>query len=157
MAAFTGTPVKSNEYTLQTDGKVHVRDYSDLKIAYFSYTHSAGAGDGEVDLVQLPAGRVRIFPDLCRIVSTQFASNADLHLGYRAYTDEAGTAVAEDDNAFLDNGDAGGGAIDAAWTLPAGGSAVYDTQGGLRVFAKIDTGNIEDTDTIDGWVAYVHA
>src|SRR3990172_9848375 len=120
MAAFTGTPVKSVQYTDQTNSaeKVAPNIIGKVHIARFSYVHSAGAGTGEVNLIELPAGKITIYPDLSRIVTTAFAATADLHLGYRAYTDSAGVAVVADDNAFLDNADVGGGALDQAWTLP---------------------------------------
>lgn len=156
MAAFTGTPVKSVEYTNQTASatKAAVDVISKMHVARFSYTHAAGAGTGEVNLIELPAGRITIYSDLSRIITSQFAANADIHLGYRSYVNSAGTTVAEDDNAFLDNGDAGGAAIDAVWTLPAGGYTSFDTRNGLLIYAMVDTGDIEDTDTISGWVAY---
>jgi len=158
MAAFTGTPVKSVEYTNQTASatKAAVDVISKMHAARFSYTHTSteGSGTGEVNLIELPAGRITIYSDLSRIITSAFGANADLHLGYRAYTNSAGTAVVEDDNAFLDNADAGGGALDQAWTLPAGGYTSFDTRNGLIIYAMIDTGDIEAADTISGWVAY---
>lgn len=157
MAAFTGTPVKSDQYTLQTQSwsKVSVDVINKLELARFSYTHAAGAGTGEINLIELPAGRITVYPDLSRLVSSAFAANADLHLGYRAYTGADNVAVVEDDNAFGDNLDAGGGALDQAWTLPAVGYFRFNSRNGVLIYAMVDTGNIEDGDTIDGWVAYV--
>lgn len=154
--AFTGSPVKSVEYTLQTDAaqKAPVDVMAKMHVARFSYTHSAGAGTGEINLLEMPAGRITIYSDLSRIICSQMAANADLHLGHRAYTKSDGTAVVEDDNAFLDNADAGGGALDQAWVLPAGGTTQIDSRNGFVLYAMVDTGNIEDTDTISGWVAY---
>ena len=156
MAAFTGTPVKSVEYTNQTASatKVSPDVIGKLHVARFSYTHAAGAGTGEINLVELPAGKITIYSDLSRIVTSQFAASADLHLGYRAYTGSDGVAVVEDDNAFLDNSDVAAAAVDSAWVLPAGGYTSFDTRNGLLIYAMVDTGNIEDTDTIAGWVAY---
>ena len=107
--AFTGSPVKSNEYTNQTAShtKVSVDVINKLELARFSYTHAAGAGTGEVNLIELPAGRITVYPDLSRLVTTAFAANSDIHIGYRAYVGSDGVTVVEDDNAFVDNGDAG--------------------------------------------------
>src|SRR3972149_2817358 len=107
MAAFTGTPTSSAQYTSQA-GAIGGRGRG-----------GAGAGTGEVNLLRLPPGRLTIFSQLSRIEATQEAVNADLHLGFRAYTEPDGDAVAEDDNAFLDNADAGGGAISSVFLLPA--------------------------------------
>ena len=155
--AFTGSPVKSAEYTTQTAGagsRLQVDTIAKMHIGRFSYTHAAGAGTGEINLLELPAGKLTIYSDLSRIVTSQFAANADLHIGLRAYTNSANVAVVEDDNAFLDNADAGGGALDSAWVLPAGGTTQIDSRNGVVLYAMVDTGNIEDTDTISGWVAY---
>jgi len=158
MAAFTGSPLDS---TYQSNQEATNRDNNKrndpqvLKVQNFPvYTHAAGAGTGEVNIGTLPQGEITIFPDLCRVISSQFAASADLHIGHRAYTQPDGTAVAEDDNAWGDNLDAGGGAIDAAFTLPAA-PTVYDSVAGIEVYAMVDTGNIEDGDTIQ--LVFVYA
>jgi len=155
--AFTGSPTKSTEYTNQVDGNKKAAPFHDKPVRYapFSYTHAAGAGIGEVNLVRLLPGRIVVLPDLSRLVTSAFAANADIHIGTRAFTNPDGTAVAEDDNRFADNEDAGGGALDKAFPLPAGGKETLDSRDGVIVYAMIDTGNIEDNDTIDGYVAYV--
>lgn len=158
--AFTGSPTSSTEYAKQT-GKATKNDVSvvggKLRVASFSYTHSAGAGVGEVNLVKLPAGRKRVFADLSRIVTSQFAATADLHIGHRAYTDaDSGNTASEDNNAFADNLDAGGGALDQALPLPAVGYKDLNSREEVTIFAEIDTANIEDTDTIDGYIVYSH-
>jgi hypothetical protein len=160
--AFTGSPLGTTNYQMYAGTgttKAHAADEAGgLTIARWAqYTHAAGAGTGEINLIVLPPGRILIFPDLSRIVTTQFAASADLHLGFRAYTENDGDAVSEDDNAFLNDADAGGGALDSAWVLPAIGYQVFDTRGGLIIYAMVDAGNIEDNDTIDGWVAYTRA
>lgn len=128
---------------------------ANLEVAQLGpYVHAEGADTGTIDIVQLPPGKIRVYSDLSRIVTSQFATGADLHLGYRAHTQEDGTAVVEDDNAFLDDEDAGGAALDKAFVLPAGGVLDLDSQKGVVLFITIDTGNIEDADTIDGYVVY---
>lgn len=160
MGTFTGSPVSSTQHGRQVDVPMLFADVNDvdtrLRVSYFTYTHAAGAGTGEVNLVRIMAGRVKVLSDLCRIVTSQFAVNADLHIGTRAFTDEsAQTAVAEDDNRFADNLDAGGGALDQVWPLPAvGGITSLDSQEGVTIYSLINTGNIEDTDTIEGYCVY---
>lgn len=166
--AFTGSPTSATPYSSQVDptqGNVAQGENvgARLILAPFSYTHAAGAGTGEVNLIQLPPGRIHIYPELSQLVTSQFATSADFHLGHRAYTQEDGTTVVEDDNEWIDNGDVAAGALSGPWTTffatGAGGTvgkthAVYDAASGLIIFALIDAGNIEDTDTIAGWVAY---
>lgn len=159
MAAFTGTPVKAPTYTLQTNGNKAstflvegARKFATSGL----YTHAAaaGAGTGAIDLIKLPHGKIRLFTDDSRVVTSAFAAGADLHIGYRAYTAADGSAVVEDDNAFGDNLDAGGGALDAALDLPAVGYHDFDSKDGVVLFAMIDTGNIETGDTIELFVEY---
>ena len=152
MAAFTGSPSKSTQRTAQVDNtKVKQEDWGRIQYARFDYTHTLGAGTGEVNLIKLPGGKIRVFHALSRVVSSAMVATADLHIGHRAFVDAAGATVAEDDNEWLDNADAGA-AIDSAFLLP--GAEVYDTRDGLEIYAMIDTANIEDTDTIVGWIAY---
>lgn len=162
MAAFTGTPVGSTEYSQQVGaiGGPMVAGHG-LKLMPFSYTHAAGAGTGEVNLCILPAGFIRTFSGLSALATSAFATGADIHLGFRAYTEPDGDVVAVDDNFFLDNGDAAtGGAMTLIPAAP--GVSVFrvrhsngDYKGkGLVIYALIDTGNIEDTDTIAGYIAY---
>src|SRR5262245_27022991 len=117
MAAFTGSPTKSTQYTAVTSGRGGPIAATGLNASVFTYTHSAGAGTGEINLLLLPAGRVTIYSQLSRVEMTATTTNADLHLGFRAYVEPDGDAVAEDDNAFLDNADAGA-AISSVWLLP---------------------------------------
>ena len=162
MAAFTGTPTSSAQYTSQA-GSIGGPIWNvGLNGKPFTYTHlaAAGAGTGEVNLLRLPPGRLTIFSQLSRIEATQEAANADLHLGFRAYTEPDGDAVAEDDNAFLDNADAGGGAISSVFLLPAVTAAAgpgitqINSRNGFILYAMIDTGNIETDDTISGYVVW---
>ncbi len=160
MAAFTGTPTSSLQYADQLTAQMAdpVIGIGKLQVGSFKYTHTAGAGTGAINLIELPGGLLRVFVDLCRIVSSAMVTTADLHIGYRAHTKMDGTAVVEDDNAFEDNADAGS-AIDKVWTLPAVGFLDLDSDGnpGPVIFVTIDTANIEDTDTIDGYCVYAQA
>jgi hypothetical protein len=119
------------------------------------YTHAGGADtDVEVELIKLPPGRVRIYSLLSRIETTAMVATADFHLGTRAFTNEDGTAVAEDDNRFADNLDAGS-ALDQAWPLPAGiGITDLNSQEGITLYCLVDTANIEDGDTIEVTCVY---
>ena len=120
------------------------------------YTHSTGADtDVEVELIRLPPGRVRIYSQLSRLETSQFVATADFSLGTRAFTQEDGTDVAEDPVRFANQLDVGGAALDQVWPLPTGiGLTELNSQGGIIVFALVETANIEDTDTIRVYCAY---
>jgi hypothetical protein len=125
------------------------------------YTHTAGNDSTfELNLVKLPAGRVVIYPRLSHIRASQMATGADLHLGHRAYRNFNGTVVPADLLEWLDNVDIGGGAITGFWAAITGATGLnaveYETRDGLELVVRVDTANIEDTDTIDLEVVYSH-
>lgn len=124
--------------------------------AYRSYTHASGADTGEVDLLKLPAGRIKVYSIASHVQTSQFAAGALMDIGTRAYTHEDGTDVAEDPDRFALDLAAGAAAIDEFLPLPNTGAGVSElnSQNGITVFATIDTGNIEDGDTIDLVVEY---
>jgi hypothetical protein len=131
-----------------------------LMTATFSYTVAA-AGQDDYTLVRLPAGKVKIYPQLSFIAVSQGVATADFHLGHRAYRTAAGAVVAEDDNEWLDNVDIGGGAISGIWSAVAGFVAQenveFDAVDGLRIFGTVDTANQDLNDTVTGWVTYSKA
>lgn len=166
MAEFTGTPAASTQYARFENaslGKVQQALGKPLVLDDFSYTHASGAGTGEINLLALPPGKYRIYPSLSFLATSQFAANADVHLGHRAYHNADGTAVAADDDEWVANGDAGGGALSGPWSggfetgvggTTSAAAADYDAADGLTIYVMVDTGNIEDDDTITGWIAY---
>jgi hypothetical protein len=122
-------------------------------MARFNYTHAAENGTGEINLVKLPPGRLCIYSDLSRIVTSGMGTNADLHLGYRAHRTEAGVAVEQDDNALLNDHDTSGG-VHESFHLPSSGSLELESQEGITIYMMIDTGNILTGNTISGWIMY---
>lgn len=161
MGAFTGSPTGSLEFNQQTGVVQGGITFPELpRIRQFTYTHTAGAGTGEINLVNLPEGKFTIFSEFSRLAASAFATGADFHLGYRAYVEPDGDVIAEDENAFADNVDSASAITHAAWPLPTApglthfnvGSAAPGELPGLTIFALIDTGNIADDDTIAGWV-----
>lgn len=157
MAEFVGSPAGAEPYTSQHSvNRANKKDVElMLRATPFSYTHASGAGTGEVNLFTLPAGKIRIFPQLSRIALSQAVATADFHLGHRPYHTDEGTLVAQDDDEFMANVDMGGGAIaETTWAAVSGATLTtdmeYDTLEGFTVYAMVDTANIEDGDTIDG-------
>jgi hypothetical protein len=139
------TPTMSREYTQYQSEPVEQVKSPDwdgkLSVSVGKLTFTA-AGQGAAQMVLLPAGRKIIFPDLCRIICPQGATDADLHVGHGAYTDaESGDAVNADDNAFADNLDLGGAAIDAAFSLPAAAPFYLDSKEQVDITITIDTGD----------------
>ncbi len=158
--AFTGSPTSSVQHIGQTgtDGRrAEVRDVrGKLRIANWTYTHAAGAGDGEINLVILSEGRMRVYTQLSRITASQFASGAALSIGTRAFVQEDKTAVVEDADRFALSLDVASGAVDQTLPLPAAPdrTELLDSQEGITVYATVAGGNIEDGDTINGQIVY---
>lgn len=130
----------------------------------WSQVRTYATADGDVDqyefnLFTLPPGKLIILPRLSEIITTAFEATADLHLGYRSYRDENGLLVAEDDNAFMDNVDVGGGALAGVWASITGAVVTtpytIETVSGLTLFVMIDTADIENADTLSVTCAYV--
>ncbi len=157
MAAFTGSPFDTTHLDNQEASNrdiLSTHSPQELRIVHFpTYTHLAaqGAGTGTIRMGMLPPGQLLVYPYLSRIITTQFAANADVHVGYAAHVNTAGTAVNADDNAFGDNLDAGGAALDAALS---GVPVVLSSRTGIVMEIMVDTGNIETDDTITLVIAY---
>lgn len=152
--------LKSVEYTAQTGAdRGNASDVdSGLRVSKFSYTNVTAGAPLELELVRLPEGKVTVYVDLCRLVSSdEMQAGADLHLGYRAYVDPAGEAVIEDDNAFANDLDSGGGALDQTWPLPAAGVHEFNSSKGVVLFALVDTADIDAGATISGYVVWSKA
>lgn len=161
MAAFTGTPASAEPHASQNSDN-HADAYlTDLTVHLtpFSYTHAAGAGTGEINLCTLPAGHIRVLPQLSRYSSDDMGASAVASIGHRAYTQADGTVVAEDVDEWAVAIAVGVAAIaESFWSALAAATletdADYDNVNGLTIFVAITAGNIEDTDKIDGYVAW---
>lgn len=138
------TPSKSTEYTNYSAtprefNKPHVWG-AKLRFSYAKLTFTA-AGTGTAQLIRLPAGKVWIIPDLCRVIQTAAGTlNADLHIGNAAYTKQDGSAGAAVNNSLADNL-AADAAIDSALTAPASDILEFDSQDGVDIEAMYDTAN----------------
>ncbi len=152
MALFTGSPITLVDRGLvppalqgdQFEGHLRIADSG-------TYTHdaAAGVGDGVIELMRLPAGRIQIHTQLSRIATSQFVATSNFSLGYQAHTREDGTAVAADPDAFAVALDVGGAALEQVWPIIASTTIrTFDTREGLVIECLIDTANIEVGDLI---------
>ena len=97
------------------------------------------AAAGDISLIRMPAGRVRILPDLSRVICPQGTSTSDLDIGYGAYVGMDNVAVVASPAALDGSIDVGGGAIDAALSLPANGELVIESKSGFDIVCSFDT------------------
>ena len=71
-----------------------------FRIGFFTFVQGSSAGDAGslAYLIKLPAGKVRLILPLSRVHSSALGSSRTMDLGWIAYTDDDGDAVAVDPN-----------------------------------------------------------
>lgn len=151
----------SDLYAAQLRGSANAAAFSQgIRPLYVEFVMDAAkghvAGTHTIKLGTIPYRVVMVHPQLSLFGCSAMVATADLHLGYR-YIDPDTNLEVHDDNFWLDNVDAGGGAIvtdllgDITGVVAAGlvpASNVFKTRDGLDIEAMVDTANIEPTDTI---------
>ena len=157
-------PSKSSQYTDYTAKPQTFVPSSDwgskLRASFSKLTFTAAgfttAGLGDIKLIRMPAGPVRIFPDLCRLVCPAGTVTSDLDIGFGAYTNAAGATVALDGIALADSLDVGGGALDQSLPLPAVASMIeVNSRDGFDIVASFDTANSPAAGDMYVTVAYM--
>ena len=142
-------PSKSEQYTNYSASPQTFVPSSDwgskMRVSYAKLTFTAAgfttADAGDISLIRMPAGHVRIFTDLCRVSCPIGTATSDLDIGTGAYTDK-GTAVAADNNRFADSLDVGAAAIDQTLPLPAANGVVsFYSDNGFDIVCSFDTAN----------------
>jgi hypothetical protein len=100
------TTQKSTEYTNATATPVTMNDanvyHGRVRIAHFTHDQD-GAGDAtsSVALCSLPAGKVKVLLSSSNAYCNWTTGSATLDLGWDAYTNISGTAVAADPDGLL--------------------------------------------------------
>lgn len=155
------TSQKSDQYTNVTATPRVKQDAhamsGKVRIAYVTHTQS-GAGDAtsDVALFKLPAGKVRLLGAMSHVYVNWTTGSATIDIGWAAYTDIDGTAVA----ASIDGIDNGvsvdtAGAITLGSELTATGyTKVFESQDGVVIMAASTDAAIADADTLAGTIAY---
>ena len=143
-------PAKSAQYTNYTASPQTFVPSSDwgskLRASFCKLTFTAAgyttAAAGDISLIRMPPGAVRIMPDLCRLVCPAGTATSDLDIGIGAYTTAAGVATAAAPIALADSLDVGGGALDQTLPLPATASMLeVNSQSGFDIVCSFDTAN----------------
>lgn len=142
------TPLASTDY------------HGTLRVAYFTHDQS-GAGDAtsSVALAKLPPGRCRLYLGLSRAWVNWTTASATLDLGWDAYTDLNGAAVAADPDGLVDgvSVDTAGyfnfeGALAAIRLL--GGTYAFESKGGVVIRATSQDVAIVSGDDLCGYLVY---
>tara|TARA_A100000172_G_C3042386_1_gene111003 strand:- start:977 stop:1468 length:492 start_codon:yes stop_codon:yes gene_type:complete len=158
------TTQKTTEYTNQTASPVTLNPttsyHGRIRVASFVHDQS-GVGDAgsTVSLIRLPAGTVKVLLHSSVMYVNWTASSQTLDLGWEAYTDAAGDAVAADPDGLVDGLDvdtAGYFAMSGALATvkAAGGTYTFTSRDGVVIAAKA-IGALADGDDIAGYIQYV--
>ena len=131
-----------------------------VRIAKFDYAQVAeGAADSIIQLVKLPAGRIRLLGKESALYHNLTTGAVDLDIGWAAYTNFSGTAVVADADGLDDNVDCETAGIirigTVAAVLAVCGNKVFESQEGVIITATIKTAVIAATDVLRGYIAYV--
>ena len=151
MATFSSVEYAQQQSSFQ---KASVDTIAKLFLAKFSYTQvGAGTIGDDVSAIELPAGKITIYPDLSRLVTSAGGGSGTTSVGLRAYTSSANATVAAD-TAKFESLRATSGATDAALALPAVGKVAIDSRNGVVVSLTNGTTAMPNAMTLDGWIAY---
>lgn len=156
------TTQKSTEYTNATANPVvqnAVHDYHGrVRIAYFTHDQD-GAGDAgsSVALCSLPAGKVRVLLSSSNAYVNWTTGSATLDLGWDAYTNTDGNAVAADADGLVDglDVDTAGYQNFGSGTTATGGTYLFESQGGVVIRATSQDTAIAAGDDLVGYIMYV--
>lgn len=129
-----------------------------LKIFRFNFTQGAAAGDAgsTAELVKLPPGRWRILLPLCRIAHSAFGAARTLDLGWQAYTDNNGDAVAADPNGLDDGNDvSAAGSFVPTGTVGGDETYLFENSDEVTIEAQCNDGTLPAGATLDGYIIAV--
>lgn len=144
----------ANTGKLRTD-ELHGR----LRFAHFTHEQAlVDAAGAEVVLAQLPAGRVRVFLGLSRAYVNWTTATAFLDLGWQAYNNINGVAVAADADGLADGIDVelpGVVALtDSTLHVATGDTYLFESQDGVVIAAYSNDTAIAVGDDLNGFIVY---
>jgi hypothetical protein len=153
------TTENSTQYTAQTDGSMlNGPAHGNVRCMTFEFTQGAAAGDATSTqtLIKLPAGKIRVLTNLSKIAFSAFGALRTLNVGYTAFENQDGTAVAADADFFasaVDVSAAGTAVLDESTTPDL--SHELDSKDGIVVQSAVAGGTIPAGATVKGYIMYV--
>jgi hypothetical protein len=128
-------------------------DRGRLRVKRFDFTQGAAAGDATStqSLIKIPPGKVNVHLALSRIAFSAFGASRVLDIGYTAYTNPDGTAVAADADGIANDIDVSS-AGNANPTGIVGGDEIiqFNSKEGVTIYATVAGGTIPAAATLDG-------
>ena len=157
------TTQKSTEYTNATATPVTLNEanvyHGRVRIAFFTHDQD-GTGDAgsSVALCSLPAGKVKVLLKSSNAYVNWTTSSATLDLGWDAYTDINGDAVAADTDGLADGIDVDTVGYRTFHEIAAitalGGTYTFETQSGVVIRATSPTAMVDGDDLV-GYLLYI--
>jgi len=157
------TTQKSTEYTNATATPVTLNEanvyHGRVRIAFFTHDQD-GVGDAgsSVALCSLPAGKVKVLLKSSNAYVNWTTTSATLDLGWDAYTNISGTAVAADPDGLADGVDVDAVGYRTFHELAAvkatGGTYTFETQSGVVIRATSPTAMVSGDDLV-GYLLYI--
>lgn len=131
-----------------------------VRICRFDYEQVAeGAIGTVVQLVKLPAGRVRILGRESNLYRSALGTGVTLDVGWAAHVDFAGDAVAADPDGLDDGLDVAAAGVSrlgsVAAVLAEAESKVFESQEGVTITGTIGVAVIPAGGKLKGYIAYV--
>lgn len=129
-----------------------------LRFFLFNFTQGAAAGDAgsTAQLVKLPGGDVRLVLPLSHVRHSAFGASRTLDLGWEAYTDNNGDAVAADPNGLDDGVNvSAAGSFTPAGTVSGDETYEFSNRGGVYIAAQCNDGTLPAAGTLDGFFVAV--
>lgn len=147
------------EYGKDTDPRTNglltgFQGFAPVGILRFGLTAVAGV-DGEIFLLrQLPPGRFVVYPRLSYLQIDALGASRVIAVGYQAYTDETGAAVAAAASAF-DSGVSVASAVNlqlgASAAAGTGGIFEFNSRSGVNLVATVTGGTVPASSKINGY------
>lgn len=129
-----------------------------IRICRFDYDQVAeGTANSIIQLVKLPAGRIRLLGSESALYHNLTTGGVDLDVGWAAHKDFAGDAVAADEDGLDDNIDCETAGVETLGSvvIAEGQSKVFESQEGVVITATVKTAVIAANDSLKGHIAYV--
>lgn len=137
-----------------------VEHHGRIRVAFFDWANGLVAGDagGVIDIIKLPAGRVRLLGRLSSIYHDMTTGSNTIDIGWKAYVDLDAADVAADPNGLDD-----GVSVETAGTINIGtvaavlavcGQKLFESQEGV-ILTVTSVGIVAASDVMQGHLAYV--
>lgn len=149
------TNVEATPAVLEDTTSLHGRH----RIAYFTHTQVAvGDANSLVEVVKLPAGRVRVLFSESLIEHAWATALIDMSVGWAAYVDQDGDAVVADPNGLdvaIDVDTAGVFVPGSALAAGTAKTMLFESQGGVTLTVQAIAAALAIGDTVNGYFTYV--